>query len=310
MGGKSAPKAPAIPDPSDAIETQARVNRVNTISPFGSTTFFRTGAQPRDFSSGTKFGDRVNDALGPILPGGGLLGPGQFLGDAAEFTQVNQFSPELQEIFDTAVGESLVRGRDAPFEGRTTTSFTPSESDQSRLEQALFDRQIGLLEPEFQRRERGLRQSLSDRGLPEGSEAFVDALASELDAQNRARERAALDAVVAGRDAFERDRGFDLDVFRNDFQNRFALDEGDRQFFLNRQNIENQRDQIDFSQLVSILGGFNPNPAIAPIDAQGAINNSTNAAFDNFAIQSQQAAQNRQRSTDLIGSLASLLAFF
>jgi hypothetical protein len=45
----------------------------------------------------------------------------------------------------------------------------------SNIEQTLFDRQLGLLQPEFTRQSQDLQQNLADRGIPITSQAYNDA---------------------------------------------------------------------------------------------------------------------------------------
>lgn len=307
MGGKSSPRTPEVPDPVDAIEAQARVNRVDTVSPFGSTRF-------------------VNNAPAVTPIGGakgGEIGFAPAPNSSSEFTQVTELSPELQAVFDSAVGQAISPSQGTMFESRIAPdqrnfdTFTPSDFDSSRLEQSIFDRSVALLDPQFERRERSLRQNLANRGLPEGSEAATNALNFELDAQNRAREDLALAAVMAGQDAFERDRAFDFGTFRDerdflagqdqqDFARRLTLDEGDRAFFLANRGQGLNEEQIQFSQLAQLLG-LTPQSPIIPIDAQGAINNSTQAAMDIFNAETMQANQARAANADILGSLATLV---
>ena len=326
--GKKAPKAPAAPDYNQLIRTQADVNRVNTVSPFGTTAY---------------------------------VGPNRN-------TQVTQLSPELEGIFQQAVGQAGSPTSPGVFQSRAlpapvadvalnsperTTgtgafdfrSFDPSALDPSAIEGAFYDRQTRLLEPQFAQRERGLRQNLADRGLVEGSEAYTNALNMERDQQNRARQDAALSAVLAGREAFERDRAFDYGTFadernfsrsgfesdrnfgfqgdmfdasrfdadrqlanilnQQDFGNRFALDEGDRSFFLNTGNQALNADQVQFQQLAALLG-LSPQTPINPVDVTGP----ASIAQQGQALQYQGALNNyNQRKggmTDIIGSGALL----
>lgn len=330
MGGKSSPRPPKAPDHEKLIREQARVNRIDQESPFGSTTF-----SGRD-----------------------------------KTRQRTEFSPELQAIFDAAVGESLTPAGGVDFQARglpepvadvpltsperttgvgnfESQSFDPSALDPTAIENAFFERQTRLLEPQFAQRERGLRQNLADRGLVEGSEAATNALDMELDQQNRARQDAALSAVLAGRDAFERDRAFDFSTFANerdfsrgafeadrnfgfqgdvfdagrfdadrqlanalnqqDFQNRFNLDEGDRNFFLNRENLETTRDQVDFGQLSQLLG-LTPQPSVAPVDVTGAAGLQQQGELGAFQGQLQNQATKKGAQGDAIAGAATVVA--
>lgn len=376
--GKSSPRPPPTPDPVDSIEAQARVNRVDTVTPFGSTRYV-SNSVPYGGTPGVG-GKGGGSSAGPPIPrGDGTFSPGRpYLGNAdpqyfgpsaSDYTQVTTLSPELQPVFAEAVNSSL-NDNVVPFESRilpsdrfdvalsspgsraadggpARTTFDESGFDPSRLEDALFERQTRLLEPRLGQREDRLRQNLADRGIVEGSDAYREALSMELDQANRLRSDAALSAVLAGQEASERDRAFDFSVFadqrdfdqqafqqdrflglqedtldqqafeadralaralnNDDFSRRLTVDDADRTFYLNRQNIGLQEDQAQFNQLASLLGLIPSNP-IQPVDVQGAINNATDAAFGAHA--SDVAAYNSQQQTtaSTISSLATLAA--
>ncbi len=261
---------------------------------------------------------------------------------ASDYSQVTQLSPELQAVFNNAVGTSLTN-RQTPFEQRLLPTerynvalASPGTSDRDpstyqRLEDALFQRQTRLLEPQLQQREGRLRQNLADRGLVEGSEAYNEALNMELDQANRARQDAAFASVQAGQDAMQNDRFMglqedslnqqafqsDRDLARtlnnDDFARRFDLDNADRNYFLQRQQLGVQADQAKFQQLASLLG-LSPAQPITPIDVQGAINNATDAAFAGYQGELNQAnARNARMQSDAqtaasITTMAMLLA--
>lgn len=154
-------------------------------------------------------------------------------------TQTVTLSPEMQRIFGGATGMANERMRiDAPAYDRTLSA--------EKLEDAIYGREMRLLDPQLQQRERALRQNLADRGLVEGSEAYTDALNMELDQANRARSDVALAAVLGGRDAFNQERNYAL----------------------NRDQVQGQTDQIDFGQLASLLGAT-PNAPVNPVDVTG-----------------------------------------
>lgn len=300
--GKPKVETQEVPDPNQIIETQARVNRVNTVNPFSSTTWSRSGATPVS-GPGGKTGGSISGS-----PGGG------------EWTQTTNLSPELQAIFNSAIGESLSGAGGAPFEARSlpapvanvaltspdSPTFNASAFDPAAIEDAVFERQTRLLEPQFAQRERGLRQNLADRGIAEGDEQYNTLLNQELDAQNRVRSDAALSAVLTGRDFFERDRNFGRQGFESDrlfdasrfeadrqlanvlnqqdFGNRLSLDEGDRAFYLNRGNQNLTADQVEFSRLAQLLG-LTPQQPIVPVDATGAYGIANSVAGQNAAAQ-------------------------
>ena len=94
--------------------------------------------------------------------------------------------------------------------------------------------------------------------------------------------------------AFQADRDLARTLNNDDFARRFDLDNADRNYFLQRQQLGVQSDQAKFQQLASLLG-LSPAQPITPIDVQGAINNSTDAAFASYNGKLSNYNQQQQR---------------
>lgn len=67
----------------------------------------------------------------------------------------------------------------------------------SNIEQTLFDRQLGLLQPEFTRQSQNLQQNLADRGIPITSQAYNDATNRLQSQQGEQLQRLAQQATLA-----------------------------------------------------------------------------------------------------------------
>ena len=82
-----------------------------------------------------------------------------------------------------------------------TTGLTALTSDplqlRSNIEKTLFDRQLGLLQPEFTRQSQELQQNLADRGIPITSQAYNDAVGRLQTQQGEERQRLAQQATLA-----------------------------------------------------------------------------------------------------------------
>ena len=82
-----------------------------------------------------------------------------------------------------------------------TTGLTALTSDplqlRSNIEKTLFDRQLGLLQPEFTRQSQELQQNLADRGIPITSQAYNDAIGRLQTQQGEERQRLAQQATLA-----------------------------------------------------------------------------------------------------------------
>ena len=83
----------------------------------------------------------------------------------------------------------------------STANLTKLTNDpvglRKNIEQTLFDRQLGLLQPEFARQSQELQQNLADRGIPITSQAYNDAIGRLQTQQGEERQRLAQQATLA-----------------------------------------------------------------------------------------------------------------
>lgn len=178
------PDAPKPPDPTKTSNAQwdytkntlnylSGLNSPNITTPFGSVTYNRdangavTGqnvsldpAQQRLLDSQRGFG---NDVMGQARGMLGQLPQGQF-----NLDQVGVPRPGSQDY--SAWGDQIAQGS--------------------------FDKARGLLDPVFAQQNRGLEQSLADRGQPTTGEAYGKEWGNQRDAQNRAYSDAANNALL------------------------------------------------------------------------------------------------------------------
>ena len=75
---------------------------------------------------------------------------------------------------------------------------TDFEDTRRQVTQSVFDRQLGLLQPEFTRQKEALEQNLADRGLPIGGEAYNSAIDRLERQQGEQQQRLAQQADVVG----------------------------------------------------------------------------------------------------------------
>ncbi len=80
--------------------------------------------------------------------------------------------------------------------GLTALTSDP-EGFRTNVEQTLFNRQLGLLQPEFTRQRNTLEQNLADRGIPITSEAYDSAIGRLETQQNEQLQRLAQQATLA-----------------------------------------------------------------------------------------------------------------
>lgn len=217
---KSAPSPPPPPDPSIAIAANAKANRINTVTPFGTTKF--------------------------TSPAGAV----------SDVTRTDTLSPSQQRQLDqrNSLGEALL-GIGQQQIGQFDTSplrFKTADSGQNQA----FNRQLGLLQPDFTRQEDALRQRLSNQGIPEGSVLFDNELRKLRETQGRVKAGLANQADVTG-------------------QNQAI----------------SQRTQ-NFNELAALLGGqqLNTNQVATPqIDTQAAFNAQQAQQQSNFQAKNASA---------------------
>ena len=113
--------------------------------------------------------------------------------------------------------------------GISTTGLTALTSDpvglRSNIEQTLFDRQLGLLQPEFTRQSQELQQNLADRGIPITSQAYNDATNRLATQQGEERQRLAQQATLAAGQEADRIVNQARDIRAQQFGERAAAGE-------------------------------------------------------------------------------------
>ncbi len=277
--GKRPPKPPPVPDPAKLIEAQAAANRISQFTPQGNLLYGTVGDD----------GQFVFDP-----------GASRHATRVVETPYQQDFRARQEAIGRTLAGQALDRARGLRFGGLDTAGLPPAfdaaglEALRGRAERASYQRALGLLDPEIERQERRLRQSLANRGLPiaEGSAggAEFDRL---LDAGNRARQDAAWAAVAEG--GAEADRAF---------ARRSAAR---RQGFAERAALRQQQ----FNELAALLGGQQVAPVglpgfapAAPLDVLGAHALSQRAGLNRYNARLGQWNQFRQGLGQALGTAA------
>jgi len=147
------PTPPAAPDPAISIAEQGRQNRINTVSPFGTTKY--------------------------------TVGPAGNQSDLSDITRTDTLNPSQQRQFDARnrLGETLLGQAESQVQQFDPNQFEFRGADSGQNE--TFNRQVALLEPEFAKQEERLMQDLANRGIPEGSELFDEQLQKLRDDQGR-----------------------------------------------------------------------------------------------------------------------------
>jgi len=264
------PSAPTPPDPARLAREQAEANRVTTFTPFGNINFGTVG-EDGSFVP-TQNGSQAAVQVSPTD------------------TQLDTFNRQIET--ENLIANQLADRVSTLPTGEIDVSGLPElrtdfGAQGAELEDATFQRAMGLLSPVFDQREEQLRSQLRNQGLVAGSEAFDDEFGNFSRARNEAELAAAFDAVGAGR--AEQSRLFGL--------NSAARQQG----FGEQSFLRNQ----PFNELAAALSGtqiapFQSQPLNVPgVDVLGA--NALNLQAQNNAFN----AANQGRS-DVLGGLFSL----
>jgi hypothetical protein len=176
----------------EAVRESALVNQINQVSPFGTETYTGSiGGPDRTRTTAlTPEGQQQLDLQNQI--GTGLLGIGA--------------SPLLGQV-EGAVGTPL------NFDGLQGVSGAGDlEGNAAGLEQATFQRGQNLLQPDMDRQRDQLTTTLANQGIPEGSEAYNEALGRMERGQQAQLENLALSSVGAGRAEQSRMAGLEQQI--------------------------------------------------------------------------------------------------
>lgn len=181
--GKSAGRAPAAPDPSvvaqaqgqaniDAARYNARLNNVNSVSPFGSVTYRNVGEENAQRAAdeawkahvaagGTAENFNANNAWNAARGG-----------NPDRYEQTTTFTPQVQGIIDRVLN-TTGQGVD----------LSQGDLQRQRVEGALFQR----LDPSLDLQRTGLETRLRNQGLVPGGEAWRNAMRDQGMAETDAR---------------------------------------------------------------------------------------------------------------------------
>lgn len=156
-----APTPPAPPDPNVQIAAEGKANRYNVNSPFGSSQW-----------------------TGPT---------------AGENTVTQTLSPAQQRqlayrnmLADTMLGNASNRAGNLPNSPFNFGEATPD------VAKAQYEKNVSLLQPQFERMDKDFEQRMTNSGIPVGSDAYNEALRAHESNKNTALTGLAKDATTQG----------------------------------------------------------------------------------------------------------------
>jgi hypothetical protein len=158
--GKSAPQAPAAPDPNavaaaqsgankEAVLQSAKVNQINQNSPYGSLSYSGTVGEP-DRTATTTFNPTAQATYDQQQQLAKSL-----TGDAA--ATENQVSQVARTPFDISQAPKVIN---------------PNATNLQQVQDAVYGRNTQYLDPQFQQGQHDLENKLANQGIPVGSEAY------------------------------------------------------------------------------------------------------------------------------------------
>ncbi len=271
VGGEmmdSGASAPSYPDPQELMRQQFRYNRINTTTPFGQINY----EMPED---------------------GGNASASVELSPEQQAILNNQMAARqsLSQQLASEVGGIDVGGQ-LDLSDMPEVNYDRSAARQE-AQNAVYDNAMSQMQPQWERQQDELYQTLADRGLPAGSEAFNSAMSQFNEDRNRSMQQAAYQSVQAGNQAAS-----------SELQNELAA---------RQQGVSEAvtRRQVPFNELQAALSNSQvqrPQSTNAtPIDVQGAYGPQINA--NNMQYQTQQANKRNQMSgLANIGSAAAMAA--
>lgn len=169
--GGSAP----TPDPAVQTNAEAAANHYNVVGPNGSTVWQQGERQIIGYDS---------------------EGRPQY-GQAS--TQINTLAPSEQRQYDTRnnIAESLLDSASTQIPGFANDPFSFDEQGPASAE-AQYQKNIALLQPQFERGDKDFEQKLANQGLPMGSDAYNEALSQHEGNKNKALTGLAYDTITQG----------------------------------------------------------------------------------------------------------------
>lgn len=307
MGGKGGGGSP--PPPPDPVATaeaqgtinretavaQARLNRTNEITPLGSRKY------DEYLIPGTSdlYGATATTSLNPVPQEAfdAEQRVGRDLNLLAE-GQVGRVNQTVGTPFDLAG----IQNRQDQID---TSGFTGFAGNGQNLEDAIYGKQTSRLDPQFSQQRGDLTQTLANRGIFAGSEAYDREFGNFNRAENDAYGQARNDSIVQG-------LGFGNQQRAQQFNEAGAqaqlANSGRQQDIQERAYLRN----IPLNDVAALLGtgqvnvpqfGAVPQTGINAADYQGAVANNYSGQVNAYNAQQSAAAQ---RSAGMMGALGSL----
>lgn len=253
--GKSSPKMPAAPDPTKTIAAQsqankeaivesARVNAVNQYGPTGSVEY-QKGADGVPISVTTSLNPDAQaayDQQQSIARQLGAVADGRIQG-IADTKYTTEGLPYDPRGYDTSGMSQWDGSTFAPYD---PTAYGDIEAYNARAGDAVYGQATSRLDPQWQQREQTFEQTMNNRGIPVGSEAYTKAREQFDAGRNDAYNQANFSAIQAGGQEASRIMGQEQNLRQTAITDALRDNQAvDADFLQKLQTEQNIRGQVD-----------------------------------------------------------------
>ena len=195
MGGKSggSQSVPQV-DPNALVQKQAEQNRISQFTPQGNLVFGNINSEGA-FAPGTS-------QAASVVEESPFQQRYRMGGEDLALTAQNMAAPRIANLPTAPIDTTALPGFKSSVDWSTVSRIPTADdfsADATRMEDTTFKRAMGLLDPQFEKANRSLESSLATKGIPMGGEAYSGAYTDLRRSQDEARNKAAMDAVAAGR---------------------------------------------------------------------------------------------------------------
>lgn len=249
--GKSSPSTPQAPNYEELMRQSAMMNRINVTSPFGSSVYS---------------GDDLNNlTVTPTNQIQNIIGLGQNTG---------QTLAQYGNMMTGFLPNSPLSAEGLPeyMTGINVGGLPQIGNGSAGYRQALYDQQIDLMRPEWDRQQEALNQDLSNRGMPLGGEAYNNVMGEFTRNKNAALQQAANIATTgaAGLDMSARSQLF------NEGLGQVGLNNAGREAMLGERATLRNAPLADIQNYLNLAGTQAQLPASSDpgsVDVMGAASN-------------------------------------
>ena len=306
MGGKGGGSPPQAPDPEavaaaqaginkETAIAQARLNRINEVTPYGSRTYREFDApgdsEIKQATATTTLNPLAQEAFDAEQRVGrdlNLLGEGQ----------IGRVSDTLGTPFDLGGIQDISRNID-------TSGFTNYVGDPGQsMEDAVYGRHTARLDPRFSQEQSDLSTRLANQGITQGTEAYDREFANfgryKTDAYGQARNDAITQGLPFGNQ--QRTQQFNEQMQQANLANASRTQDIQERSFLRNIPLNDVAALMGQQQVQVPQFGAPAQTGVAPTDYSGIVNNNYQGQLSAYNTQQQASAANRSGLYSLAGS--------